>query len=77
MSWKDDLPACFDENWALAETPEHERMLRTTTINARGENVRFSEFEKEIVYYLYRCKAHPGGFISHVNEQIARAELYW
>ncbi len=78
MDLNNIIKPCFGcDDHILASHSINEKRLRTLIKDGRSNGKSYDDFEKEVVYYLWKKDIHESIRIDHINQQIQRLKSYW
>ncbi|WP_049858283.1 hypothetical protein [Trabulsiella odontotermitis] len=78
MPWKQKVARGFGENDCIfaAHPLDHKDALAAMS-DAKAAGASFDDFEKEMVWHIYKQVTAPGMLQDHIAEQVATAKKMW
>ena len=77
MGWRDRVPACFgDEDLIFASHPMDEERAKQAIREAKAAGAS-DDFEKEMVWHIYKTVTADGFLQEHIKEQVRRLHKMW
>ena len=78
MDWRDRVPACFGEqDLIFASHPTDEERAKKAIREAKAAGASRDDFEKEMVWYIYKNVTADGFLQEHTKEQVRRLHKMW
>ncbi|HFF1498561.1 TPA: hypothetical protein ACGBBZ_004803 [Escherichia coli] len=78
MSWKQKVARGFgDIDCIFAVHPLDHKDAQEAMSAAKAAGATFQDFEKEMVWHIYRKMPNSPGLHSHIKEQVATAKQMW
>lgn len=78
MSWKQKVARGFgDIDCIFAVHPLDHKDAQEAMSAAKAVGETFQDFEKEMVWHIYRKMPNSPGLHSHIKEQVATAKQMW
>jgi hypothetical protein len=78
MDWRDRVPACFgDQDLVFASHPTDEERAKQAIREAKAAGASRDDFEKEMVWHIYKKVAADGFLQEHIKEQVRRLHKMW
>ncbi len=78
MNLQKEFHSCFGcADKILAGHQSDEKRLKELMKDCRSNGISYEDFEKEVVYYLWKLKIHESLRINHIDQQIKLLESYW
>ena len=75
MDWRDRVPACFgDQDLIFASHPTDEERAKKAIREAKAAGASRDDFEKEMVWHIYKNVTADGFLQEHTKEQVRRLE---
>lgn len=78
MTWKNQVAGAFGSaDVIFASHPSDETRAREAIRAAKAAGASFDDFEKEVVWHVYKNVTAPGMQQDHIQGQVARAKKLW
>src|SRR5262245_7085755 len=78
MDWRDRVPACFGEqDLIFAWHPTDEERTKKAIREAKAAGASRDDFEKEMVWHIYKNVTADGFLQEHTKEQVRRLHKMW
>jgi hypothetical protein len=78
MAWQDRVPACFgDQDLIFAVHPMDEQRAKDAIKEAKAAGAARDDFEKEMVWHIYKNVTAEGYLQTHIKEQVGRLHKMW
>lgn len=78
MPWKQKVAGGFgSQDVIFANHPLDEQRAKEAIKDAKAAGASFDDFEKEVVWHVYRNFTAPGMQQDHITKQVARAKQLW
>ncbi|PPC67069.1 hypothetical protein C1Y42_22245 [Pantoea sp. ICBG 985] len=78
MSWTQKVSSGFGEQDCIfAVHPEDEQNAQAAITAAKDAGASFEDFEKEMVWHIYKQVTAPGMLQDHIAKQVATAKQMW
>ena len=78
MDWRDRVPACFgDQDLISASHPTDEERAKKAIREAKAAGASRDDFEKEMVWHIYKNVTADGFLQEHIKEQVRRLHKMW
>lgn len=78
MTWKQKVASGFgDMDCIFAVHPSDKRDAKTAIAAAKDAGASFDDFEKEMVWHIYKQVTAPGMLQDHIAKQVATAREMW
>lgn len=78
MSWKQLVARGFGSaDCIFAGHPRDKQDARTAINAAKEAGATFEDFEKEMVWHIYKKVTAPGMLQTHIAKQVATAKKMW
>jgi hypothetical protein len=78
MLWQDRISGCFgDQDAIFAGHPMDKQRAKEAIKEAKANGASRDDFEKEMVWYIYKHVKAPGMLQPHITEQIKRLHKLW
>jgi hypothetical protein len=78
MAWKQKVAGGFGVSDVVFAAHDNDKTRAKEAIAAaKAEGASFDDFEKEIVWYVYKKYTSPGMQQDHIAEQVKRARNLW
>lgn len=78
MSWKQMVASGFgDMDCIFAFHPSDKRDAQAAIAAAKFAGASFDDFEKEMVWHIYKHFTAPGMLQEHIAKQVATAKKMW
>lgn len=78
MSWKQKVASGFgDMDCIFAGHPRDEQDAQKAIADAKAAGASFEDFEKEMVWHIYKHVTASGMLQDHIKKQVATARKMW
>ncbi len=78
MAWQDRVSGCFgNQDVIFAGHPSDEKWAKEAIKEAKESGASRDDFEKEMVWHIYKHVKAPGMLEPHIKEQIKRLHKLW
>jgi hypothetical protein len=78
QTWKDKVQACFgNQDMIFAGHPSDEKQAKEAIKEARKSGASRDDFEKEMVWHIYKRVTADGMLQPHIKEQVKRLYKMW
>lgn len=78
MPWKQKIAGGFgSQDVIFASHPLDEQRAKEAIKDAKAAGAQFADFEKEVVWHVYKNFTAPGIQQDHIEKQVARAKQLW
>jgi hypothetical protein len=78
MEWQKLVSACFgNQDCIFAVHPMDEQRAKEAIKAAKAAGASRDDFEKEMVWHMYKKVTAEGLLQSHIKEQVARLHRMW
>ena len=78
MMWQTLVPGGFGSaDCIFAGHPSDEQRAKDAIKAAKAAGASFDDFEKEMVWHIYKTVTAPGALQDHIATQVAKARKLW
>jgi hypothetical protein len=78
MAWKQKVASGFgDMDCIFAVHPSDKQDAITAIAAAKAAGASFEDFEKEMVWHIYKQVIAPGMLQDHIKQQVDHAKSLW
>ncbi|HHR6078414.1 hypothetical protein ABN239_09955 [Providencia vermicola] len=78
MTWKQKVSSGFgDQDCIFAGHPSDKQNAQDVIASAKAANASFEDFEKEMVWHIYKKVTVAGMLQDHIAKQVAIAKKMW
>ena len=78
MTWKQRVSTCFgDQDCKFAGHPSEVQNAKQVIADAKNDGATFEDFEKEIVWHIYKNVKAPEILKEHITKQVTVAKNMW
>lgn len=78
MSWQDDVAGGFGtQDIIFGGHPLDEQRAKQAIKAAKDAGATRDDFEKEMVWHIYKNVTAPGALQPHIQEQVGRMRKIW
>ena len=78
MEWQKRIPACFgNADVIFAVHPMDDKRAREAIKEAKAASASRDDFEKEMVWHIYKNVTAEGFLQQHIKEQVQRMHKMW
>ncbi len=78
MPWKNNIINTFGaDDMVFAKHPSDVKSAKQVISEAKAANATFEDFEKEIVWHLYKNHTESDMSLDHIKKQVERAKKFW
>ena len=78
MTWEDMIPSCFGATDGIfASHPSDEQQAKDAIAMAQKVGATRDDFEKEMLWYLYKNVKHRETFLELADNQVKKLDKMW
>ncbi len=78
MTWQERVPACFgNQDVIFAVHPLDSERAKEAIAAAKAAGASRDDFEKEMVWHIYKSVTAEGMLQPHIKEQVGRLHKMW
>ena len=78
MSWEQKVASGFgDMDCIFAGHPSDKQDAQKAIAAAKAAGTSFDDFEKEMIWHIYKHVTAPGMLQTHIEKEVAKAKEMW